>query len=220
MIAHLCVRPQPYGTLGGVYSLGDVWKCGFDLSEFSTPHPEYSVRDTADLGRLMAEAVTSIPQITIASIHGHCVGGGLVLAASCDLRVASDDAQFRIPEVDLGIPLAWGGIPRLVREIGPAVTKELVLTCRSFSAHEAHSLRFVNTVVTPDERDEHVRTLAESLAKKPGYALRTTKQQVNAVTEEIAGTGRNAADADALVFATYDAESKAASRNYLASKQK
>jgi 1,4-dihydroxy-2-naphthoyl-CoA synthase len=78
----------------------------------------------------------------------------------------------------------------------------------------------VNTVVTPDEREEHVRVLAESLAQKPGYALRTTKQQVNAVTEEIAGTGRNAADADALVFATYDAESKAASRNYLATKQK
>ena len=67
--------------------------------------------------------------LTIARIQGWCVGGGLVLAAACDLRLAADTARFSIPEVDLGIPLAWGGIPRLVREIGPALTKELVLTC-------------------------------------------------------------------------------------------
>ena len=54
----------------------------------------------------------------------------MVLMAVCDLRVAADDAVFFIPEIDLGIPLAWGGIPRLVRELGPALTKELV-ACNS-----------------------------------------------------------------------------------------
>ena len=203
-----------------VSGAGASFSAGFDLTEFSTPNEEYSVRDTADLGRLMAEAVTAMTAITIASIHGHCVGGGLVLAASCDLRIATKSASFRIPEVDLGIPLAWGGIPRLVRELGPAVTKELVLTCRSFDSVEAHSLRFVNTIVDDSGIDRYVKDLAKSLSQKPGYALRTTKQQVNAVTEEIAGTGRNAADADALVFATYDSESRAASQKYLASKNK
>ena len=53
-----------------------------------------------------------------------------MLAAAHRLRVAAEDTYFSIPEVDLGIPLAWGGIPRLVREIGPALTRELVLTCR------------------------------------------------------------------------------------------
>jgi enoyl-CoA hydratase/carnithine racemase len=143
-----------------------------------------------------------------------------VLAASCDLRIAAHDALFRIPEVDLGIPLAWGGIPRLVRELGPAVTKELVLTCRAFGPDEALGLRFINTVVDRTELDAHVAALAESLAAKPGYALRTTKQQVNAVTEEMIGTGRSAADADSLVFATSDPESRAASAAYLASKKK
>lgn len=142
-----------------------------------------------------------------------------MLAASCDLRVATSDVRFLIPEVDLGIPLAWGGIPRLVREIGPAATKELVLTCRPFGADEAKSLGFLNTIVSPPDLASHVDALAAELASKPGYALRTTKQQVNAVTEEMAGTRRNAADADALVFATYDAESRAASANYLAQKR-
>jgi enoyl-CoA hydratase/carnithine racemase len=199
---------------------GRSFSAGFDLNDFAVPDPNYSVRETADIGRLMAEAVTNMNALSIAAIHGHCVGGGLVLAASCDLRVAAADAVFSIPEVDLGIPLAWGGIPRLVREIGPAATKELVLTCRRFGPDEAKALGFLNSVVSPDALSTTVNELATSLAAKPTYALRTTKQQVNAVTEEIAGTGRNAADADALVFATFDAESRAASAHYLKSKNK
>ena len=95
----------------------------------------------------MAEAIESMRAITIARIHGHCVGGGCGAGGACDLRVAADTTRFSIPEVDLGIPLAWGGIPRLVREIGPAMTKELVLSCRPFSAEEARGLGFVNRVV-------------------------------------------------------------------------
>jgi enoyl-CoA hydratase/carnithine racemase len=199
---------------------GRSFSAGFDLNDFSKPDANFSNRDVADIGRLMAEAVTDMKALTIAAIHGHCVGGGLVLAASCDLRVAADTAVFSIPEVDLGIPLAWGGIPRLVREIGPAATKELVLTCRRFGPDEAKALGFLNTITTEAHLSAHVAELARSLAAKPGYALRTTKQQVNAVTEDMAGTRRNAADADALVFATHDPESRAASAAYLAAKNK
>jgi enoyl-CoA hydratase/carnithine racemase len=194
---------------------GRAFSAGFDLEDFGTRSEEMSVRDTADLGRLAAEALTDLRQLTIAAVHGHCVGGGVVLAAACDLRVAADDVRFSIPEVDLGIPLAWGGIPRLARELGPAITKELVLTCRPFDAAEAHALRFVNTVVPRAELDGTVAELAAQLAQKPGFALRTTKQQVNAVMEEIAGTGRSANDADTLAAALTDAESVDASRRYL-----
>lgn len=203
-----------------VTGAGRSFSAGFDLGDFAASATGISPRESADLGRIMAESVTAMSALTIAAVKGHCVGGGVVLAACCDLRVATTDALFRIPEVDLGIPLAWGGIPRLVRELGPAVTKELVLTCRSFDAHEAKSLRFINTVVDPSDLETHVSSLAQLLALKPSYALRTTKQQVNAVTEEMIGTGRSAADADALVFATYDPESRAASQAYLASKNK
>lgn len=199
---------------------GRSFSAGFDLNDFANPSANFGVRETADLGRIMAEAVTAMPQITVAAIQGHCIGGGLVLAASCDLRVAAESAVFSIPEVDLGIPLAWGGIPRLVREIGPAATKELVLTCRRFLPDEAKALGFLNTIVADDSLEGHVAGLAASIAAKPGYALRTTKQQVNAVTEEMAGTGRNAADADALVFATFDKESREISAAYLKSRNK
>jgi enoyl-CoA hydratase/carnithine racemase len=210
---------RPDVTVAIVRGAGRAFSAGFDLGDFATPEPGGTPRDTADLGRLATEALTNVRQLTIAAIHGHCVGGGLVIAGACDLRVAADDARFSIPEVDLGIPLAWGGIPRLVREIGPAFTKELVLTCRPFGPDEAHALRFVNRVVPAGELDGHVRALAEQLAAKPAFAVRTTKQQVNAVMEEIAGTARNASDADVLGTALADPESRAASRRYLDAKQ-
>jgi enoyl-CoA hydratase/carnithine racemase len=193
---------------------GRAFSAGFDLDDFARPDETLSVRDGADLGRIAADALTDVRQLTIASIRGHCVGGGVVLAAACDLRVAADDTRFSIPEVDLGIPLAWGGIPRLARELGPAVTKELVLTCRPFGAAEALALRFVNRVVPLADLDATVATLASDLAAKPAFSLRATKQQVNAVMEEIAGTGRSAGDADMLVSALQDAESMATSRRY------
>lgn len=194
---------------------GRAFSAGFDLGDFTDQVGGGSPRETADLGRLATEALDNIRPLTIASIHGYCIGGGVVLAAACDLRLASDSARFSIPEVDLGIPLAWGGIPRLTREFGPAITKELVLTCREFDADEAHRLRFINRVLPTDELEVATLLLARELAAKPGYALRTTKQQVDAVTEEIAGTARNAADADALVVAMGDPESRAAARRYL-----
>jgi enoyl-CoA hydratase/carnithine racemase len=203
-----------------VRGAGRAFSAGFDLDDFTALDTSISPRDTADLGRIAAEALTDTRPLTVAAIHGHCVGGGLVLAAACDLRVAADDVRFSIPEVDLGIPLAWGGIPRLVRELGPAITKELVLTCRPFGAAEAHALRFLNRVVPADQVVTATEALATELATKPTFSLRATKQQVNAVMDEIAGTGRNANDADTLASALHDAESRAASRAYLSSRRR
>lgn len=199
---------------------GRAFSAGFDLDDFTTMDESISPTTAADLGRLATEALTDTRPMTVAAVHGHCVGGGLLLAAACDLRLASDDAQFSIPEVDLGIPLAWGGIPRMVREFGPAITKELVLTCRPFGADEAHALRFLNRVVPAAELVAAADTLAAELASKPGFALRATKTQVNAVMDEIAGVARNANDADTLAVALRDPESRAAGRAYLAARNK
>ena len=198
---------------------GRSFSAGFDLNDFSSASAGESPRIAADLGRLATNALTDVPQLTIAAVHGHCVGGGVVFVAACDLRVATTETTFIIPEVDLGIPLAWGGIPRLVREIGPALTKELVLTCRPFDAAEAKSIGFINRVVDPENLDFTVTELAENLASKTLYSLHSTKQQVNAVMEEIAGTGRSAGDADMLVYAMRDPESRKATARYLAQRK-
>ena len=198
---------------------GRSFSAGFDLNDFSSASAGESPRIAADLGRLATNALTDVPQLTIAAVHGHCVGGGVVFVAACDLRVATTETTFIIPEVDLGIPLAWGGIPRLVREIGPALTKELVLTCRPFDAAEAKAIGFINQVVAPENLNTTVNELAENLASKTLYSLHSTKQQVNVVMEEIAGTGRSAGDADMLVYAMRDPESREATARYLAQRK-
>ena len=202
-----------------VAGAGRSFSAGFDLNDFSSASAGESPRQAADLGRLATDALTDVPQLTIAAVHGHCVGGGVVFVGACDLRVATVDTTFIIPEVDLGIPLAWGGIPRLVREIGPALTKELVLTCRPFGADEAKSIGFINQVVAPGDLEATVTHLAENLASKTLYSLHSTKQQVNAVMEEIAGTGRSAGDADMLVYAMRDPESRDATARYMAQRK-
>jgi enoyl-CoA hydratase/carnithine racemase len=197
-----------------VRGAGRAFSAGADLSTFAGPAAEPS-RDAADAGRLMAEAIEAMRALTIAAIQGWCIGGGLVLAAACDLRVAADDARFSIPEVDLGIPLAWGGIARLVREIGPALTKELVITCRPFDAHEARAAGFLNRVVPADRVADEALELAHSAASKAPHAVWSTKRHVNAVTEQMVGTVRAWADADGLVTALHDEECIAARRRYL-----
>ncbi len=198
---------------------GRAFSAGADLASFAQ-RQEMSPRESADVGREMADALEAMRAITIASIRGWCVGGGLVVAAACDLRIATQETMFSIPEVDLGIPLAWGGIPRLVREIGPALTKELVLTCRPFDAAEARAAGFLNRVVAAEELDSAVDELAQSLVKKAAHAIFSTKRHVNAVTDQMVGTMRSWSDADGLAFALGDDECAEARRAYLAARAK
>jgi enoyl-CoA hydratase/carnithine racemase len=131
---------------------------------------------------------------------------------------ATSGTRFSIPEVDLGIPLAWGGIPRLVRELGPALTKELVLTCRPFSAAEAHALRFLNRVVADGDLEAEVNALAADLAGKARLLLTQTKRQVTAAMEGAYSTGQSFRDADAMMTALRDPESRSAALQYLRSR--
>lgn len=210
---------QPEVKVVVVRGAGRSFSAGADLASFGGAQ-QVRTRDAADRGREMADALERMRALSIAAIQGWCVGGGLVLAAACDLRVAAEDARFSIPEVDLGIPLAWGGIPRLVREIGPALTKELVLTCRPFDAAEAKAAGFLNRVVPAARLDETVDALATQLAAKASHALASTKRHVNAVTEQMVGTMRSWSDADGLVTALLDPECADARREYLRARKR
>jgi len=196
---------------------GRSFSAGADLQGFPRPG-EAGLRHAADAGRAMADALENMRAVSVACIQGWCVGGGLVVAAACDLRVAAEDARFSIPEVDLGIPLAWGGIPRLVREIGPALTKELVITCRPFDAAEARTAGFLNRVVPADRLQQAARELAEQVASKPAIPTFATKRHTNAVTAQMVGTMRAWSDADSLIAALIDPECAQAREDYIRAK--
>ena len=171
-------------------------------------------REVGQLGLRMSDALEQMRAVTIAQVHGHAVGGGVVLMAACDLRVVAEGTLLSIPEIDLGIPLAWGGIPRLVREIGPALTKELVMTCRRFTPEEAKAAGFVNRVVPAARLDDEVQALAAELAAKPVVPVIVTKEHVNAVTRAMGVGFTSFADGDVLLGAVFDPDSLEYARRY------
>ena len=201
-----------------VTGAGDrAFSAGFDLRDFAKNSASDSPSG-ADSGRRMAQAVEDMDAVTIAAVHGHCIGGAVVLTAACDLRLAASNTVFSIPEVDLGIPLAWGGIPRLTREIGPAMTRELVMTCRPFTADEAKSMGLINRVVGREQLVEEANSLARSILQRPQSIIRMTKKQVQAATEELVST-QKAWIGDELIKASgKDKEAQEATQQYLAGK--
>ena len=172
-----------------------------------------------EAGRTMIEAFDSIPAVTVAALRGAAVGGGLVLAAACDLRVAADDTYFSIPEVDVGVPVGWGGIPRLVRELGPTLTRELIMTCRPFTAQEAMAAGFLNRVVPPSDLDLAVDELVSTLCAKPGEVLRTTKRTLAESAEQMLAARGRIADAESFAAVSAHPDSRRAAADYLAARR-
>jgi enoyl-CoA hydratase/carnithine racemase len=149
-------------------------------------------------------AFERLPVAKIAQVHGHCVGAGFVLAAMCELRIASPDAQFSIPELDFGIPFSMGGLPRVARYIGLTRTADLVLTGRRMPAEEAYAAGFLTRVVHAAELDDVVRRTAAAVARHPGYLVSETVTRLREAGEELLAGSRS--DLSSLTLATLDPE--------------
>ncbi len=127
-------------------------------------------------------ALANLEAITIAAIHGYCLGGGLQVAVACDLLVASTDAVLSIPAVREGLVAALGPM-RITRLIGSGPAKYLCLLGKRFTANEGFTLGLVHEVVAPDDLEQRVVGLAEELLAIPFTALRHTKRQINRAFE-------------------------------------
>lgn len=158
---------------------GPAFCSGFDLTDWPERPDDNLARRLGELGAAMASAIERMRPVTVAALHGPVVGGGLVLALACDLRVAEASTAFSIPEVDLGIPLAWSGVPLLLREVGPALAKELILTGRVVGAEEARGAGLVNRVVAEGRSRPEAEALARLVAGKPRQAVEATLRQVD-----------------------------------------
>jgi enoyl-CoA hydratase/carnithine racemase len=126
-------------------------------------------------------ALEALEQTTIAMVNGHAVGGGWGLLLACDLRFAAAEAQFWIPEVDLGVPLGVASTTRFVRFVGPARAKEIIMGCQRYSAAEAHAMGLVTRVVPGSDLEGAVKDYAQHLLKKPFRALAEVKARINAI---------------------------------------
>jgi cyclohexa-1,5-dienecarbonyl-CoA hydratase len=117
--------------------------------------------------------------ITLAAVHGHCLGGGMELAMACDLVIASDDARFAQPEIELGCfpPVASALLPA---RIGAGLTLDLALTGRTLTAEEAERMGLVTRRVSAGSLDATVREITERIASKSAPVVRLTKKAVRA----------------------------------------
>jgi len=156
--------------------------------------------DIAEMGSLTsgeAEALASrqaalmdrfsrLPQVTIAAIDGHALGGGLMLAVAQDLRIASDRSRLGLPEVTLGFNPAYG-IARLLDVVGGGPARDLLLTGRSLHATEALKLGLVNRVVAAPTLESSARSWAGEIARSPRAGLGATKRILRALRAGVPG---------------------------------
>jgi len=161
-----------------------AFSAGFDLKD-----PEGRLRDTAPvsekihrqrLGPKMSRAWQEMDQVTIAAIEGHCIGGGAALVVALDFRFCGKGAHFRIPEIELGMNMSWGSIPRMIALMGPARTKQaVILSSDRIPAADALDWGLVEKVVDDGQALTAAMEFAERIARQPPIPVRMTKTTVN-----------------------------------------
>ncbi|MCL4291248.1 MAG: enoyl-CoA hydratase/isomerase family protein [Thermoleophilia bacterium] len=161
---------------------GRAFCAGADVTEFRDQDAAAIMRYYDGVGNLY-ERLAALPAPTVAALHGYCLGGGLELALACDFRVAEEPTRLGFPEVGLGIIASSGGTHRLVRLVGPARAKELLLLRDRFTAEEARELGLVTEVVPAGGALARALELAERLAGLPAPAVRMTKRAIRLVED-------------------------------------
>ena len=168
---------------------GKSFMAGSDLTELSKFSPLEMEAFTSTLGGRFYTRFEQSDKPTIAMIDGLCLGGGLELALTCDIRVASASSRFGQPEILLGIIPGSGGTQRLPRLVGIGKAKELILTGNTIDATEAHRIGLVNQVVQQEELEETMMGIAKRITKQSPLALKWAKKAINMSQETGLGAG-------------------------------
>jgi len=163
----------------------EYFTAGMDLSDMASPPLSAASftekRKILGYAPAMCRAWEEIPQVTLAAIEGFCLGGGVSLTSSLDFRIMAASSRIRAPEIDLGMNMSWGTLPRLLHLIGPARTKQLVIFGEDVGAEEAFDWGFAQWVTEDGRSLELALDIAEKIIQKPGPAASMTKQTVNAL---------------------------------------
>jgi enoyl-CoA hydratase/carnithine racemase len=153
---------------------------GADISQFKDRRR--NAADEEEYRRISgagSESLTRLGKPLVAMIHGFCIGGGVSIAITCDLRIAADDARFGIPAARLGLGYHYKGMEKLMSLIGPAYTKELFFTARTdFSAQDALRMGLVNQVVPKADLERFTRDYALTMSRNAPLTLRSAKASV------------------------------------------
>lgn len=152
-----------------------AFAAGADLKEMATATPvDLILNRRFELWDRIRRTAKPI----IAAVSGHCLGGGNELAMNCDIIIASENASFGQPEVNVGIMPGAGGTQRLTRTVGKYKAMEMILTGRPISAEEAHRIGLVNRVVPAESLMQEARKIAAEISQKPPISVRAAKESI------------------------------------------
>lgn len=185
---------------------GDHFCAGADIRvEKSCSLVEYRafVGDIQDITR----ALSNLDAVSIAALHGYCLGGGMEIACACDLRVATVDARLGFPEVGLGLTITSGAAKLLPRLVGVTRAKELMLTGDWIEAEQAQRIGLVNRVVPRGELTATVMQLADKIKTRAPLAVATQKHLIDAAQDaSLETTLRLEVEAILTTFASRDGQ--------------
>ena len=174
---------------------GKAFVSGADISRFGSERSsKQAVIEYNKMTKKVYDGVAYFPKPTIAQIDGFCIGGGVGLAASCDIRYCGTKSQFAIPAAKLGLGYEYEGINKLVKLIGPAFTKEIFYTARRFSAIEMASMGFINKILDDEDLSSHCLEVANMIASNAPLTIETTKFITNQCILEESEKDLNACD--------------------------
>lgn len=156
---------------------------GADISEFETARntPE-QVKRYDEIGELANTRLTKCSKPTIARIRGYCVGGGLAVSLTCDLRIASENSKFAVPAAKLGLGYRAAGIKTLMNVVGPAYAKEIFYTGRMFDAQEAMHMGLLNRVVPDAELDSYIDNYCKLIGQNAPLTMHAAKRTIEELT--------------------------------------
>ncbi len=179
---------------------------GADISFMAELEP-IEAREFAKLGHEVMHVIENLPQPVIAAVNGFALGGGCELALACDIRLASENAKFGQPEVNLGVLPGFGGTQRLPRLVGKGHANELLFSGKMITAGEACRIGLVNRVLDPEKLLDECISLAEMIVARGPVAVRLCKEAVNNGLEmDLARGCSYEADLFGVCFASRDQE--------------
>lgn len=177
---------------------------GADIASMKPMGPQ-EARAFSKAGHEVLDTIEGLDVPVVAAVNGFALGGGLELALACDIRIASENAQFGVPEVTLGVIPGFGGTQRLTRVLGLGPGLDLLLTGRRVGADEAHRLGLVSRVVDQGEVLAEALEIGQTLASNAPVALRLAKNTAREGFDASLATGdRLETEAFAACFATED----------------
>jgi enoyl-CoA hydratase len=192
---------------------------GADISQFDRERGDqkaneiYSARSAA-----ATQAMERLQKPSIAMIRGYCMGGGMVIALTCDLRIAADDARFGIPAARLGLGYGFEGVQRLIDVVGPTYASEILFTARQFDASEALRMTLINKVVAVSDLEATVRSYAAMLSDNAPLTIRAAKLAIKQALKD--PERRKLDDLKAAIAACFESADYAEGRRAFLEKRK